>query len=124
MLLKKIVPVASVAPVYKIVFKKEWDEFISSGNKECRGFGNDLKDGFIHLSTHSQLYDTYYRRYRRFSPKTLNLLAIDVGLSRDLRWESASNGLTYPHLYSGIILDENLLWTMGLDKYQFSVNGL
>jgi uncharacterized protein (DUF952 family) len=113
-----------VAPVYKIVLKKEWDRFIVSGKRECKGFGNDLKSGFIHLSTHGQLYDTYLKKFKKHGDKNLNLIAVDVNLSRDLRWELEPSGIVYPHLYSSLILNENVMWVIGLKSYQFSANGL
>lgn len=115
---------------YKIVSKVNWSNFIKTGAKECKGFDNDLKDGFIHLSTHEQLYPTFVRKYGYFSSvdstfkRNFNLLAIDLNTSENVKWEKAKNGIVYPHLYSPIILDRNLLWVYGLENYQFNANGL
>lgn len=113
---------------YKIVSKVNWNNFIKSGAKECNGFDNDLIDGFIHLSTHKQLYDTYIKKYgsvNKLKDKNkFNLLAIDLIECKNVRWEPAKNGLIYPHLYSPLILEKNILWVCGLENYQFNANGI
>jgi uncharacterized protein (DUF952 family) len=109
---------------YKIVKKTNWDKFIRSRIKECRGFDNDLIDGFIHLSTHEQIYSTFIKKYSLSDKNKFNLLAIDLKVSNDVRWEIEKNGILYPHLYSPIILDHNILWIYGLSDYQFNANGI
>lgn len=110
--------------VYKIVSKVNWTNFIKTGAKECKGFENDLRDGFIHLSTHKQLYPTFIKKYNPTDKKKFNVLAIDLKECEHVKWELAKNGIIYPHLYSPLILNKNILWIHVLDNYQFNVDGL
>jgi len=110
--------------VYKIVSKVNWSNFIKSGIKECKGFDNDLTDGFIHLSTHDQLYSTFIKKYNNENKNKYNLLAVDLEQSEDVKWEKAKNGNIYPHLYSPLILDKNIIWVHDLENYQFNANGI
>ncbi len=110
--------------VYKIVSKINWYNFIKTGAKECRGFDNDIKDGFIHLSTHEQLYSTFIKKYDPKNISDFNLLAIDLHQSECVKWGKGKNGILYPHLYSPLILEKNIVWIYPLEKYQFGANGI
>jgi len=110
--------------VYKIVSKVNWSNFIGSGNKECWGFENDLKDGFIHLSTHKQLYPTFIKKYHLENKNSLNIIAVNLRESEKVKWEKAKNGIVYPHLYSPLILGKNIVWIYDLEKYHFNADGL
>ena len=60
----------------------------------------DLDDGFIHLSTSTQLPNTLSRFFA--SDDTVQLLKIDykrLSSFKTVKWEKASNGDTFPHLY-------------------------
>ena len=48
--------------VYKVCSKNEWDQAIS--NQFYSGSDVDNKDGFIHLSTKKQLYETLTKYFR------------------------------------------------------------
>lgn len=109
---------------YKIVTKINWNNFIKSGVKECKGFDNDLIDGFIHLSTHEQLYPTFIKKYNIKDKEKFNLISVDLTLSKNVKWEKAKNGIIYPHLYSELILDQNIMWVFDLKEYQFNANGI
>lgn len=111
--------------VYKIVTKVNWNNFILSGAKECKGFDNDIKDGFIHLSSHKDLYSTFICKYKSESVKnTCKLIAVDLDLSNNVKWEKGKNGILYPHLYSSLVLNKNIIWVIDLENYQFNVNGI
>jgi uncharacterized protein (DUF952 family) len=110
--------------VYKIVSKVNWNKFIKSGSKECKGFDNDLKDGYIHLSTHEQLYPTFIKKYELKNRSKFNVLAVDLNESENVKWERAKNGIVYPHLYSPLIQGKNIIWICGLECYQFDANGI
>ncbi|SCV71604.1 BQ2448_3192 [Microbotryum intermedium] len=61
----------------------------------------DAKDGFIHLSTAAQVQGTL----ERFFPQdqVVTLLKVDYGRLagfKVVKWEKASNGQEYPHLYA------------------------
>ncbi len=110
--------------VYKIVPKVNWSSFIKSGAKECKGFDNDLRDGFIHLSTHEQLYQTFIKKYNIEDKNQFNLLAVDLKLSENVKWEKAKNGIIYPHIYSSLIPGKNIVWVYPLEFFQFGADGL
>lgn len=85
--------------LYKVVSCEDWQQAVSAG--VFRGFGIDLEDGFIHLSTGDQVKDTV-RRY--FSGRTdLMLVSIDSsGLGQTLRWEPSRGGALFPHVHGTI----------------------
>jgi uncharacterized protein (DUF952 family) len=51
-----------------------------------------------------------------------NILAVDLNVSENVKWELAKNGSTYPHLYFPLILNKNIIWIYGLENYQFNAN--
>ena len=62
------------------------------------GSPHDLRDGFIHFSTASQLADTVRKHYAGQSD--LMLLAVNAeALGADLKWEPSRGGDLFPHLY-------------------------
>lgn len=64
----------------------------------------DLADGYIHLSTASQIPGTLDRHYPGQSD--LYLAAVDLDAVADaLRWEPARDGSLFPHLYAPLTLD-------------------
>ena len=61
----------------------------------------DSKDGFIHFSTRTQLPGTLNRFFS--SDETVQLLKIDykrLSSFKVVKWEKASNGDSFPHLYA------------------------
>ncbi len=110
--------------VYKIASKNNWSKFIYSGLDECMGFDADLKDGFIHCSTHEQLYPTFIKKYNLSEKYKFMLIAVDLDKVDDVRWTIAKNSNIYPHLYSPLKLSKNILWTYKLENYQFDADGL
>jgi uncharacterized protein (DUF952 family) len=114
---------SKINQVYKIIPSVSWDNFIKSGERIYWGTLKDKKCGFIHLSTHGQLYDTYINKFAKYNPNKLEILAINASTLLDLRWELGSNGVSYPHAYLGITPDD-VLWTIKLRDYQFNANGI
>lgn len=58
----------------------------------------DLKDGFIHLSTHEQASGTAAKHFA--AERGLWLARISVAaLGESLRWEPSRGGALFPHLY-------------------------
>jgi len=82
--------------VYKICAHRAWQEAIVEG---CfRGSADDLRDGYIHLSTAEQLPGTAARHFRGQSD--LLLISIETSkLAADLKWEPSRGGALFPHLY-------------------------
>ena len=82
--------------IFKIVEKDEW---IKSKEKGIySGSSMDIKDGYIHFSEKEQIDETLKNYYS--NKQNLILLKVDASKLKNLIWEQASNGVTYPHLYS------------------------
>ena len=82
--------------IYKVCSKVVWEEIrqLTSWN----GSPHDLRDGFIHFSTASQLEGTV--RKHNAGQTDLMLLAIDADtLGAALKWEPSRGGELFPHLY-------------------------
>ena len=82
--------------VYKVLRRKELISFLASAR--TRGSSADERDGFIHLSTASQLPGTLDKHFS--GEKELSVLSfLSRDLGRNLRWEHSRNGGLYPHYY-------------------------
>lgn len=79
----------------KLFRAAEWADFTAAGRFD--GSPDDRRDGFIHLSTDTQLAGT---RDRHFAGET-GLVAAWLAVADDpaLRWEAARGGALFPHLY-------------------------
>lgn len=68
------------------------------------GSADDLRDGFVHLSTRDQLEGTLAKHFAGRSD--LFLLALDADkLGTALRWEPSRGGALFPHLYAPLPLN-------------------
>jgi uncharacterized protein (DUF952 family) len=93
--------------VFKILRIDEWR--IAQGAGAYSGSDDDRRDGFIHLSTSSQLAHTLARHFSNASD--LMLVALDSdALGRALKWEPGRDGENFPHLYSDLDVSR-VLWT-------------
>ncbi len=74
------------------------DEFTALHQGNFAGAPIDLADGYIHLSTASQLTETVAKH---FAGKTgLVIVAVDLSaLGNRIRWEVSRNNALFPHLY-------------------------
>ena len=64
----------------------------------------DLADGYIHLSTATQLTATVDKHFAGQSD--LHVAAVDLAaLGEKVRWEQARGGEDFPHLYAPLPLD-------------------
>jgi uncharacterized protein (DUF952 family) len=87
--------------IYKILRLPEWAEFETSGTFE--GSVDDRRDGFIHCSSRSQVEATALRFFA--DQEELIVLALDVdGLEGTVRWEPASSGELFPHVYAVLLM--------------------
>lgn len=83
--------------VYKILARTDWEAALASGS--YAGSADDLRDGFVHLSTAAQLSGTAAKYFRDLSDLTLVAFhATDLGPA--LKWEPSRGGQLFPHLYS------------------------
>ena len=98
MTITKITP--TVRFVYKVCDSVLWEDAKQAG--KFIGAEIDLQDGYIHLSTASQLRDTLARHFA--SRDGLVLLKIEIS-QLDIIWETARNGDLFPHLYDHLPLN-------------------
>jgi uncharacterized protein (DUF952 family) len=87
--------------IYKIAHRADWETAEQTGRYD--GSAKDLEDGFIHFSTAAQVAGTLMRFYAGASD--LLLVAVEAdGLGAALRYEAASDGGMFPHLYGALPL--------------------
>ena len=87
--------------IYKISPASAWREAERAG--VYRGSADDARDGYIHLSTGSQLAETLRKHY--FGQTGPFLIAVDAdALGEVLRWEKSRNDELFPHLYGELDL--------------------
>jgi uncharacterized protein (DUF952 family) len=92
---------AHVTRIYKICSASAWREAERSG--VYRGSADDLRDGFIHFSTASQVAETVRKHF--FGQTALFLIEVDADVLGDaLRWERSRNDELFPHLYGELDL--------------------
>jgi uncharacterized protein (DUF952 family) len=90
-----------VPRIYKICSATAWREAERLG--VFRGSADDARDGFIHLSSASQVAETANKHF--FGEKNLFLVEVDAeALGARLRWERSRNDELFPHLYGELDL--------------------
>jgi uncharacterized protein (DUF952 family) len=90
-----------VSLIYKICPASAWREAERQG--VYRGSPDDVRDGFIHLSTATQVEGTARRHF--FGQTGLFLIEVEAEALRDaLRWERSRNDELFPHLYGELDL--------------------
>jgi uncharacterized protein (DUF952 family) len=96
--------------IYKICEAAEWAEAESGG--EFRGSAVDLADGYIHLSTASQLAETAAKHFAR-RPGLVVVAVAAEDVSAILKWEPSRGGALFPHLY-GVLPMAAVRWVKPL----------
>jgi len=87
--------------IYKIAHNAEWQAAEHEGR--YAGSAKDREDGFIHFSTAEQVPGTLARFYA--GADDLLLIAVETdGLDAVLKFEAASHGGLFPHLYDALPL--------------------
>jgi uncharacterized protein (DUF952 family) len=86
---------------YKIMLGGELSILKNLGRFE--GTAADLDEGFIHLSSPSQIDRVVKKYYSEVVDVYIVAVAIDT-LGENIKWEEASNGQIYPHLYGDLEL--------------------
>jgi uncharacterized protein (DUF952 family) len=87
--------------IYKICPASAWREAERQG--VYQGSADDIRDGFIHFSTASQVAETASKHF--FGQTGLFLIAVDADLLGEaLRWEPSRNDELFPHLYGQLDL--------------------
>jgi len=91
--------------VFKIATVAEWSKAMTSGI--YAGSSDDLRDGFIHLSSEEQLHGTLEKHFK--GKGDLVLIAFETSrLGPELKWEQSRGGALFPHLYRDILVSEAL----------------
>jgi uncharacterized protein (DUF952 family) len=90
-----------VRTIYKICPASAWREAERLG--VYRGSADDLRDGFIHFSSASQVAETAKKHF--FGQTGLFLIEVDADVLGDaLRWEVSRGDQLFPHLYGELDL--------------------
>jgi len=83
--------------IYKIINAGEWGAAKASG--AYQGSADDLRDGFIHLSTAEQVPGTAAKHFAGQDGLLLVAFEADT-LGAALKWEPSRGGALFPHLYA------------------------
>ena len=75
----------------------QWAQAVEAGS--FTGSPDDMRDGFIHLSTAEQVAGTLARHFRGQSGLVLAAFATAALDAAALRWEPSRGGALFPHLY-------------------------
>jgi len=81
--------------IYKILLPQEWARFQDQGRFDGSPF--DATSGFVHCSSRAQVAGTAARFFA--DEPALVLVALDEDRLGDVRWEAASDGGVFPHVY-------------------------
>jgi uncharacterized protein (DUF952 family) len=88
-----------VTPVVKLLRADEWASLQASGS--FAGSADDLRDGYIHLSTPDQVAGTFAKWFAGEAGVMAVTFDADA-FGADLRWEPARGGALFPHLYRAL----------------------
>jgi uncharacterized protein (DUF952 family) len=92
-----------MTPVVKLLRAEEWATFEADG--VFAGSADDLRDGYIHLSSPEQVAPTAAKWFA--GEDGLMALTIDADrLGPALKWEPARGGILFPHLYRPLRMEE------------------
>lgn len=84
---------------YKLLDQPEFRDWKESGT--FTGSADDLRDGFIHLSTAAQTAETAAKYFATTDPLVLAMVDL-AAVSADLKWEESRGGALFPHVYGPI----------------------
>lgn len=86
---------------YKVLTAGQMEELEAKAT--FAGAPVDLADGFIHLSTSSQLDETVAKYFAELD--NLHLAAVDLAaLGSAVKWEQSRGGDFFPHIYGSLPL--------------------
>jgi uncharacterized protein (DUF952 family) len=87
-------------PIVKLLRSAQWLSFADQG--QFAGSPDDLRDGFIHLSTPEQALATRERHFAGVTGLWQVWLDADA-LGDKLIWEPSRGGALFPHLYRPLL---------------------
>ena len=88
-----------MALVHKILSETEWNAALAEG--VFKGAGIDFQDGFIHLSTSSQVRETARLWFAQVTGLVLASFD-DAALGDALKYEPSRGGDLFPHFYGAL----------------------
>ena len=94
-----------MTPIIKLLRAGEWAQFQADG--VFAGSADDLRDGYIHISTPEQAPGTLAKWFAGDVGVVALTLDADA-LGEALKWEESRGGQLFPHLYRPLRLDEVL----------------
>ena len=87
--------------IYKLFSEKDYKKFLDKSSFE--GSASDSEDGFIHLSTRSQIRATVYKHFN--DKRNLYISAFNFKSSDpNLKWDVSRNNEYFPHYYGKLLL--------------------
>lgn len=93
--------------IYKIADAGAWQDALARGHFD--GSADDLRDGFVHLSTAAQLAGTLARHFAGRS--NLVIVAVEPERLGDrLKWEPSRGGVLFPHCYAPLPVTAAAWW--------------
>ena len=93
--------------IYKIAGTAAWRDALARGHFD--GSADDLRDGFIHLSTAAQLPETLAKHFAGLPD--LVIAAVDAQRIADaLKWEPSRGGQLFPHCYAPLPVTAVVWW--------------
>jgi uncharacterized protein (DUF952 family) len=92
-----------MTPIIKLLRADEWAQFQET--RVFAGSADDLRDGYIHISTPEQAPSTLAKWFAGDVGVMALTLDADV-LGAALKWEESRGGQLFPHLYRPLRLDE------------------
>lgn len=84
---------------YKLLDDTAWRQWKAEGT--FTGSPDDIRDGFIHLSTAAQTAETAAKYFASVDPLVLAMVDLSA-VAPDLRWEPSRGGALFPHVYGPI----------------------
>jgi uncharacterized protein (DUF952 family) len=91
---------------YKVLTADQWAALAANA---FQGAPIDRADGFIHLSTATQLTETVDRHFA--GQQNLVVAAIDLeALGETVRWEPSRHGQLFPHIYAPLTPKVVIAW--------------
>ena len=99
-----------MSKIYKIIEEGLWRQAVAAG--EFKGAEIDLQDGYIHLSSESQV-ETTARLHFSGKPNLLLVGFDPVIFGETLKWEASRGGDLFPHVH-GTLNPASALWAKAL----------
>jgi uncharacterized protein (DUF952 family) len=101
---------------YRICAATDWATTTTTGQLPLSPA--DQRDGFVHMSTASQVAGTLKRFYAGREDLVLLSICVDRLGDGEVRYEAASNGELFPHFYGQIGIDAIIEATpLSLDEH-------